>query len=452
MAATQLTGNATSPAIGRGAAWYGTIAVSLAFTLSYIDRQILSLLVTSIKASLGLSDTQIGVLQGVSFSIFHVLATLPLAWLADRVHRPRLMAACMIAWSFATCAAGLAFSFGSLMLARIGVAVSEAGLPPAAQSLLADLHDRPGLARATSIFMLAPFVGGGLALTLGGKLYAASASWDLSGIAGLAALERWQLILLLAGLPGLVLAPAMALTVREPRLRMAATRPRAAKGALAGFLLENRAFCFPYMTAIALLITILNAHVAWMPTALMRRHGLDEAAVGLGFGMVFIPAGASGTLTAGWLVGRSRKDQMLERTVRLMRGATIAMILPATLAPLAANLGQALALLAPAIFILSAIISMSSIPFQLTAPPQLRAQALAALSIAAAFVGTGLGPLLIGLLSDAFEASAASDPLARALATAAGVILPIIAICLAKAARSVCVFEGANTSDGTDLP
>jgi MFS family permease len=111
-----------------------------------------------------------------------------------------------------------------------------------------------------------------------------------------------------------------------------------------------------------------------------------------------------------------------------------------------------LALLAPAIFILSAIISMSSIPFQLTAPPQLRAQALAALSIAAAFVGTGLGPLLIGLLSDAFEASAASDPLARALATAAGVIVPIIAICLAKAARSVCVFEGATAGDSTDLP
>ncbi|WP_052505482.1 MFS transporter [Novosphingobium sp. P6W] len=437
MADTQSTGNAVSPATGRGAAWYGTIAVSLAFTLSYIDRQILSLLVTSIKASLGLSDTQIGILQGVSFSIFHVLATLPLAWLADRVHRPRLMAACMIAWSFATCAAGLAFSFGSLMLARIGVAVSEAGLPPAAQSLLADLHDRPGLARATSIFMLAPFVGGGLALTLGGKLYAASASWDLSGMAAFAALERWQLILLLAGLPGLVLAPAMAFTVREPRMGMAAARPHAAKGALAAFLVENRAFCFPFMIAIALLITILNAFVAWMPTALMRRHGLDEAAVGQGFGIVFILAGASGTLTAGWLVSRLRKEQMLERTVRLMRGAAIIMFLPATFAPLAANLGQALALLAPAIFVLSAIISMSSIPFQFIAPPQLRAQALAALSIAAAFVGTGLGPLLIGLLSDGFEASAAIDPLACALAIAAGVILPIIAICLSIAARSV---------------
>lgn len=442
MTTTQFTSATTHAVTGRGAAWYGTIAVSLAFTLSYVDRQILSLLVTSIKASLGLSDTQIGILQGVSFSIFHVLATLPLAWVADRVHRPRLIALCMVAWSFATCAAGFAFSFGSLMLARIGVAVSEAGLPPAAQSLLADLHYRPGLARATSIFMLAPFVGGGLALTLGGKLYAASASWDLSDIAGFTTLERWQVILLLAGLPGMLLAPLMALTVREPRIFAAApAQSRLTKGALAAFLFENRAFCFPYMIAIALLITILNAYVAWMPTALMRRHGLDEAAVGLGFGTVFILAGASGTLTAGWLVGRADKDQMLERTVRLMRGATIAMILPAAFAPLATNLEQALALLVPAIFILSAIISMSSIPFQLTAPPELRAQALAALSIAAAFIGTGLGPLLIGLLSDGFEASAVTDPLACALTAAAGVILPIIAICLTKSAGGAAVFR-----------
>lgn len=109
---------------GRAAAWIATVGMSLAFTLSYIDRQILNLLVTPIKASLDMSDTQIGILQGVSFSIFNVLATLPLAALADRAHRPRLMAICMVAWSIATCASGMDFSFGALMVARVGVAVS----------------------------------------------------------------------------------------------------------------------------------------------------------------------------------------------------------------------------------------------------------------------------------------------------------------------------------------
>ncbi|WP_404476457.1 MFS transporter [Novosphingobium sp. BL-52-GroH] len=405
---------------GRIAAWVATIAVSLAFTLSYVDRQILSLLVTPIKASLDMNDTQIGLLQGVSFSIFNVLATLPLAAMADRAHRPRLMAMCMVAWSIATCVSGMATSFLSLLLARIGVAMSEAGLPPAAQSLLADLHDKRGLARATSVFMLAPFVGGGLALLLGGKLYAASAAWDIPAIGGVWTPERWQAILLIAGLPGLILAPLLLLTVREPRTH-SAIRPSQASGkALFIYLSKNRAFCVPYMFAIALLITLLNAIVSWMPTALMQQHDVGEVEIGTLFGPTFILAGAAGTIIAGWAVGRFAGEQMLKRTIRLMAGGVMAMIIPSILAPLASSISMAIALLIPSIFILSAVISMSSIPFQLIAPVELRAKTLAVLSIFAAFIGTGMGPLIVGMLSDGLAFADIRTPLAMALAIVAG--------------------------------
>ncbi|WP_232494616.1 MFS transporter [Novosphingobium kaempferiae] len=419
----------------RAAAWIATVAMSLAFTLSYIDRQILSLLVTPIKLSLDMSDTQIGILQGVSFSIFNVLATLPLAALADRAHRPRLMAICMVAWSIATCASGMAFSFAALMVARVGVAVSEAGLPPAAQSLLADLHDRRGLARATSIFMLAPFVGGGLALMLGGKLYAASAAWDMPTLAGLWTPERWQAILLIAGLPGLVLAPLMLLAVREPRTAAPSLPVASARNALVAFLAENKAFCLPYMLAIALLVTLLNAIVSWMPTVLIQRHGVDEATVGASFGPAFIIAGALGTIIAGWVVGRFPGEHMLRRTTRLMCGGTFAMIAPAVIAPMANSLVQTIALLTPAIFILSAVISMSSIPFQLIAPAELRAKVLAVLSIFAAFIGTGMGPLAVGSLSDAISITQVSYPLATSLSLMAGICTIAITLLLLYASR-----------------
>lgn len=396
--------------------WGLTLLLTLCFALSYVDRQVMSLLVTPIKASLGLSDSEIGLLQGISFSLFYVIAAVPLARLADRGDRSRIVAACVAIWSLMTVACGLAQGFWQLMLARIGLAVSEAGLPPAALTLMADTHDRPGLARATSLFMLSPFVGGGIALIGGGALYAALSAGALPW-----GLEPWQALFILAGLPGLLLlAPAMLALTREPRAPGAARQAGGSVRDLADFMLGQWRFCIVYMIAIALVVTVLNAHIAWMPTAILRRFPVGEAAMGAGFGSIYVAAGAAGTLVAGWVISRASETRMLDRTLRFMRGGAMLLVPFAVAAPFGPSYLAVVLLAGTAVFFTSAVVSMGSIPFQLVAPTALRAQAIALSSLAAALFGTGLGPLLVGLASDAAAAAGAREPLSMALAIVGG--------------------------------
>lgn len=419
--------------VAPAAGWYAVGLLAACFTFSYIDRQILSLLVTPVKASLGLSDTQIGLLQGVSFSIFYVAAALPLARLADRRNRSHIMAGCVGVWSVMTMLCGMAGSFWHLMAARIGVAVGEAGLPPSALTLMADLFDRANLARATAIFMLAPFVGGGIALVGGGALYAASADWAMPVIPGIGAVERWQAVFILVGLPGLILAPLILLTLRDPRVVRPNVENDGSLRKLWAFMFSHWRFCGSYILAISLMVTLLNAHIAWMPSGIIRTFALDEAAMGARFGPIYLVAGASGTIVAGWLVARGDANAMLTRTLRLMRLGAMILLVPALGAPLLPTLPLMLASLAVAIFCTSAIVSMGSIPFQIIAPTDLRAQTIAVTSLAAALFGTGLGPLLVGMLSDAAAALNVPHPLMAALSLVGGVTVSIVIVLLSIA-------------------
>lgn len=414
------------PRLGR---WGATALLAACFTFSYIDRQVMSLLVGPVKSAFDLGDSHIGLLQGVSFSFFYVLASLPLAWAADRMDRKRLMALCILAWSVMTIFCGLAQSFGQLMAARIGLAMAEAGLPPAALTLMADLHDRRGLARATSFFMLAPFVGGGLALFVGGGAYAALDANALPfGLSG------WQALFILAGLPGLLLAPMVAGLLSDPRSGTAIQPKGASFADLGGFLAREWRFCLPYILALSLVVTVLNAHIAWMPAAILRRFEIGEAGMGASFGLVYLVAGSLGTLGAGWSLARAAERDMLGRAVTQMLLAALLLAPAAILAPLAPSLPTTLALAAVAIFCTSGIVSMGSIPFQLAVPAALRAQVIALAGLAAALVGTGLGPLAVGVISDAAAAAGAANPLSSALAAVGGTAASLV-VALTLAAR-----------------
>jgi MFS family permease len=395
--------------------WPVTLLLTACFTLSYVDRNVIGLLIDPIKTSLGLTDTQIGLMQGLSFSLFYVVAALPLARLADRGNRPRIIAACITAWSFMTMLCGAASQFWQMMLARIGVAAGEAGLPPAALTLMADSHDARSLARATSIFMLAPFIGGGIALMGGGVLYALTESWHWN-IPGLAQVERWQMVFILVGAPGLLAACAM-LLCREPAPNRTRAKQGAGAGALTAFLRAEWRLLAGYMLSIALMTLLLNAYVSWLPAALMRSHGAGAKEIGMFFGPVFLVAGSAGTLAAGLLVGRSESD-IVARTFRYMR-ACMAVALPAACAaPLVPALPVQLVIVAAAIFCTSSVLGLSSLPLQFLAPQPLRAQSIAFLSLVSALAGTGLGPLLVGVLSDRLAQLA--QPLSAALAIVGG--------------------------------
>src|SRR5262245_61670180 len=184
--------------------WYVAIVLMVCNTLSFIDRQILGLLVTPIKLELGLSDTRIGLLQGLAFGIFYTLLGIPMGRVADHRSRRTLVAAGIFGWSLMTAACSAARSFWTLFLARMGVGVGEATLSPSAFSLLSDYFPRQRLGTALSIFSMGVFFGSGLALILGGLIIGAVGSWRLT--------------FLIVSLPGLLVA-LLAFTLKEPPRR-----------------------------------------------------------------------------------------------------------------------------------------------------------------------------------------------------------------------------------------
>src|SRR5579863_2688587 len=207
--------DATRPAASLGYAWYVVIILTALYMLSFVDRTILSLLVGSIKRDLGISDTRIGLLQGLSFALFYTIMGLPLGRLADTRSRRNLIAAGVVVWSLFTSFCSAAKSFWALFFTRIGVGVGEAGLSPAAYSLISDYFPPDRLGVAISVYYMGVFLGSSLALLVGGIVVDTMARVHTVTLPLLGTIASWRVTFLIVGLPGLVCA-LLVYTIREP--------------------------------------------------------------------------------------------------------------------------------------------------------------------------------------------------------------------------------------------
>ena len=196
-------------------AWYALFVFVLVYILNFVDRQILSILVSDIKRDLDVSDAQIGFLYGTAFAVFYALFGIPLGRLADSWHRGRLMAMGLALWSSMTAVSGFASTFGMLAAARIGVGIGEASASPAAYSMISDyLKERR--ATALSIYSSGLYIGGGLSLPIGGFVVSRwTAAFPDPATAPLG-LSGWQAAFVAVGVPGLLLA-LWVLSLREPK-------------------------------------------------------------------------------------------------------------------------------------------------------------------------------------------------------------------------------------------
>src|SRR5713101_6295344 len=195
--------------------WYVVGVLTLVYVFSFIDRQIMSLLVRPLRRDLNISDTQVSILMGLGFAIFYTLCGIPLGRLADTRSRRSIIAAGLVAWRFFTALCGLARNFGQMLLWRIGVGVGEASLSPSAYSLITDYFPKERLATAISVYSMGIYIGAGMSYLLGGlvvRLALAQEAWMLPLVG---AVRPWQVIFLAVGLPG-VLAALLLYTVREP--------------------------------------------------------------------------------------------------------------------------------------------------------------------------------------------------------------------------------------------
>ena len=191
----------------------------LAQTFSFLDRMIMGLLVGPIRDTFQISDTQYSLLAGLAFSLFYALMGLPLARIADSRSRRNLIAAGIAVWSLMTAVCGLAKGFWMLFVARMGVGVGEATLAPGAYSMIADYFPKSLLARALSVYMVGVTLGSGFAYMLGGAVVAYVENMPQIVLPVLGAIHGWQLTFFIVGLPGLLVALLMMLTVREPPRR-----------------------------------------------------------------------------------------------------------------------------------------------------------------------------------------------------------------------------------------
>ena len=371
-------------------AWYVALVLMACNTLSFIDRQILGLLVTPIKHELALSDTQVGLLQGLAFGVFYTLLGIPMGRIADQGSRRMLVAVGVLCWSLTTALSAAARSFGTLFLARMGVGVGEATLSPSAFSLLSDYFPRGRLATALSVFSMGIFFGSGLALILGGLIVGAVGSWRIT--------------FLIVGLPGLLMA-LVALTIREPERRnlLRTAGGEAARLRLSDVAREVRqrlgsvvGICFGFAAQ-----ALCNyAQQAWLPTYFVRLHGFSLRQAGVTLGLLSLVTGLLGAYAGGRLADRWQRLGVAEAPLRVGVLATSAAALTFTLALALPSLGAQLALLGPALFFLAMPIGSVYASLQLILPNQVRGQIGALQVFTLNLFGLILGPALPGMLND----------------------------------------------------
>lgn len=289
-------------------AWYVVFVLMVCLTLSFIDRQILGMLVDPIKRDFGISDTRIGWLQGPAFAIFYTFMGLPVGWLVDRYSRRGIIAAGVFFWSVMTALSAVAGSYWSLFAARMGVGVGEATLGPAAMSLSADYFPNEKLGGALSVYAMGIFIGSGLALIVGGAVTQSVVGIPAVTLPVIGEIAAWRLTFLIVGLPGLLVG-LLVYTVREP-LRRNLLRTNEGQASRLSFGEVRREVRLRWRSVVGVCVALSAqaacnyAILAWAPTYFLRVHKWERAMTGLTLGVMTLTVGILGMYAGGKLCDR----------------------------------------------------------------------------------------------------------------------------------------------------
>lgn len=392
----------------------------LVYTLAFIDRQIIVILGEEIKIDLGLNDTQLGALTGFTFALFYVTLGIPVARLADRFNRVTILSISLATWSGMTAVCALAGSFWQLALARFGVGIGEAGCNPPAYSIIADYFPPANRSTALSIY-----VSGGTALGI-------LVGFALGGI--IADSYGWRAAFLLVGLPGILLAIILKLTVREPVREGKGSDVAAPPAFLPTISTLLRSWTFVWISlAVALNAFVIYAVLNWLPILVIREHGAATTAVGTRLGLIFGIGMAAGGLLVGWISDRlARRDQ---RFYVWVPAIAIAITPPFFVNSFGADTADGVIMLAiiPSIFLNCTAGPVLTVLMGLV-ETRARALASAIFLLVVNVAGLGISPMSVGLLSDILSATYGAKSLSTALTYVVWLNL-IAALCFLIAAR-----------------
>lgn len=422
----------------RTGAWWTVILLCTFYIISYIDRIIPSLLVTPLKQGFGISDFEFGLLFGGAFAVFYGLLGLPIARAVDRGNRKHLIFAGVVIWSACTFASGLATGFWMLVMLRMGLAVGEAVLSPAAYSMIGDLFPPERRSLPAAIYAAAGNIGTYGAYIAGAGIFAAISTPRVASLFDLSGLDTWQMVFFIVGFPGILVALLFFGTTCEPARSLTAEAGKDdRKAAVRFFMSRGRLFGGLFIGA-SFITVIIFAYGAWAPEFLHRTFGWSVEKAGLTYGATGVVASALGTLfftrLADRLVRRGRRDGLV---LAAISAATLG-CLSASLAALMPSAELSVAALGVMIFSLSGCSNVIVISNQFTVPSQFRATAIAIMFMCTILIGLGIGPPLVAWLAETFFTGAAGIGPALALVSIA--MLPPSTACLLMA-RKVYVVE-----------
>ncbi len=386
-----------------GAANYGVVLLFLAYVLSFLDRNILSLLVGPIREQFGITDFQYSLLAGAAFALVYSFASFPMGRLADHYSRRLIVAASVAFWSLATAAGGLANSVTQLFASRMAVGAGEAGLAPPAYSIITDSFRPAHFGYAMSFYKTGVRVGGGLSLVIGGLLIDYYTRIGPIDVPVIGTLQPWQATLVTVGLPGVLLA-LLLLTMVEPKRKELAVsrsgRERLPVREFVRFIWERRRCYLPLFIGSSMLAMAGYGSSAWYPEFLIRNYGLSRGAAGTSYGTISIITGVVGIMVAPWIANRLAARGYRDAYVRTLLATTLIATPPSVLAPLLGSATLTLLVLIPGMIFSGAYLGVMAAAFQPITPNQMRGQATAFYIFLTSFIGMAFGTSTLAAFTD----------------------------------------------------
>jgi MFS family permease len=385
-------------------AWYVLLVLTGMYMFSFVDRQILSLLVPFIKRDLGVSDSRIGLLQGLSFALFYTLMGLPIGRLVDTYSRRNVIAVAVVVWSIFTSSCAGTKSYLSLFLTRIGVGVGEAGLSPAAYSLISDYFPKERIGTAISVYYFGLFVGSSLALLVGGITVDALAHIPTISVPIIGAIASWRVTFLIVGLPGLLFA-LLAFTIREP-LRQNLLLGDGGKPVKTSFREAFVQMGLRWQSVVGIPVGMIfqstcnYALTAWIPVYFPRIHGWTASETGKALALIMIVFACPGMYIGGILSDRWQKRGVVDGPIRVALISAVGIFLFLTPATMVSDARWTLVLLAIGMFLMSLPMGTSVAALQLIFPNQVRGQVAALFLFFLNLGGMTMGPYVPGWLND----------------------------------------------------
>jgi len=381
--------------------WYVVGVLMLAYTFSFIDRQILSLLVLPIRRDLAITDTQMSLLHGLAFAIFYTFLGLPIGRIVDSRSRRKVIIIGITIWSLMTAACGLTNRFVTLFLARMGVGVGEATLNPAAYSLIADYFPKEKQGRALGVYGIGIYMGAGLAFIVGGLVIKWTMTTPTIDLPAVGTIKAWQLVFFIVGLPGLLIALLM-LTIKEPyrrgvEVQGADSIPLAE---VARYYRLNLRTFITHNFGFSLLALLGYGTAAWMPTFMARKHGWMPGDFAPYYGLIIMFAGTAGVVFGGWLTDRFIRNGRTDGAMRTGIICALGTLLPGTLATIVADWQTALSLITLGTFFSAFAWGAGPAAVQRVTPNRMRGQISAVYLFVVNIIGLGLGPTAMALVSD----------------------------------------------------